>query len=148
MFTFNKWDIVYPMRYPEAIKCACGGYLTVEPLQRCIHCGKHVKITNIIAKVRPMILWIGKTSWYRSMTFGIPLSSSYYISDNLNEMLDINMCIFHDRKYERVMRAVICQSTRVDGNVLRNKDRVGVVNDVLIRKRIEDKLFQWLFGTN
>ncbi len=82
------------------------------------------------------------------MTCGIPLSSSYYISDNLNEMLDINMCIFHDRKYERVMRAVICQSTRVDGNVLRNKDRVGVVNDVLIRKRIEDKLFQWLFGTN
>ncbi len=102
-----------------------------------------------MAKVRPMILWINQTGWYQSMTFGIPLSTTIgkyqYVSDNLNQIIDISDCVFFDKAYEKPMRAVICQATRADGNVIQSKHFIGKVTDEALKKQIEDKLFAWLF---
>ncbi len=143
---FAKWDIVYPLRYPEAILCSsCHNYFTINPQQECLHCHTFNHVSNIIAKVRPMILWIDKSKWYSSMTFGIPLSTSRFFTDNHNEAISIAHCVFLDKKYEKPMRAVLSQATRADGNVLLAKHKVGQVTDLAIRANIENKLLNWLF---
>lgn len=148
MSTFSKWDIVYVSRYPESIKCsACNNHYTINPNQECSHC-KHVNnVTNLIAKVRPMILWIDKSNWYKSMTFGIPLSTSDFHSDKWNHAINISDCLFFDSKYEKPMRAVICQATRADGNVVSDRTLVGKITDQVTRLKIENKLLDWLFAS-
>jgi hypothetical protein len=144
---FQKWDIVYPLRYPESVQCTyCGNHFTINEKQECLHCKKINNVSNIIAKVRPMILWIGQTGWYRSMTFGIPLSTTNYYSDRLNHAIAISNCMFIDKSYEKPMRAVLCQATRADGCVIETKHLVGKITDNVVKQQIEDKLFNWLFS--
>ena len=93
-----------------------------------------------------MILWISQNGWYKSMTFGIPLSTSGFYSDNNNQAIAVSDCIFSDKAYEKPMRAILCQATRTDGNVIQTKHLVGQVTDQVVRKAIEDKLFAWLWA--
>ena len=143
---FSKWDIVYPLRYPEAVQCtSCGEYFTISHKQKCSHCGIENNVSGIIAKIRPMILWIDQLNWYNSMTFGIPLSTTKYYTDSFNQAIAISDCVFWNKLFEKPMRAILCQATRADGNVLQAKHRIGQVADRVVRRNIEDKLFKWLF---
>lgn len=144
---FSKWDIVYPLRYPEAIQCSsCGNYLTINSQQECSYCHKKNNVSNIIAKIRPMILWIDQSNWYKSMAFGIPLSTTGYFTDSHNQAIKLSDCIFFEKRYEKPMRAILCQATRADGCVIERKHLVGKLTNQVIRNNIENKLFTWLFG--
>jgi len=79
MYDFKKWDIIYCSKFPESVQCknsSCGKFFTLPNKYNCSICGQETLITNIIAKPRPIILWIDKMSWHNSMSFGIPLSAS------------------------------------------------------------------------
>ena len=144
--TFSRWDIVYPLRYPESVQCKfCGRPYTINPKQACTYCHGENNVSNIIAKVRPMILWISQKGWYKSMTFGIPLSTTGFYSDNNNQEIKISDCLFLDKGFEKPMRAVLCQATRADGNVIQTKHVIGKITDEVLKKTIEDKLFAWLW---
>jgi len=93
-----------------------------------------------------MILWVSQDKWHKSMTFGIPLSTSGYFKDRHNEIVEIAHCTFFDKQYEKPMRAIVSQATRADGNVLRAKHKIGQIVDTTIRTNIENKLWEWLFS--
>lgn len=80
------------------------------------------------------------------MTFGIPLSTSDFHSDNWNHAINISDCLFTDTKYERPMRAIICQATRADGNVISDKAFIGKVTNEVTKSQIENKMLAWLFS--
>jgi hypothetical protein len=44
------------------------------------------------------------------------------------------------------MRAMIHQATRIDGNVLNSEKVIGRLTNTVKMKRIEDKLFNWIFS--
>ena len=44
------------------------------------------------------------------------------------------------------MRAMIHQSTRIDGNSLSLDKIIGKVTDNIKKEQIENKLFDWIFG--
>jgi len=92
-----------------------------------------------------MILWITQKNWYNSMAFGIPLSASRYITDNLNQTVKISDCLFFDKNYEKPMTAILCQATRVDGNIFESKHLVGQITNESVKTNIQNKLFAWLF---
>jgi len=117
------------------------------PCKSHCNCGAENRISNIIDKIRPVILWIDQEGWFNSMAFAIPLNKSRIYEDNFNEILllrDYNF-IHSNNNYETPMRAVIHQATRVDGNVLKNKNIIGQVTNKVKQKSIESKLFNWIF---
>lgn len=146
MIQFSKWDIIYTSKFPESVKCADCGVFFMPCISSCT-CGHLNNISNIVDKVRPILLWIDKYDWFQSMTFAIPLSASRVVEDNYNEpiLLEDYTFIHKDEKYHRPMRAIIHQSTRIDGNVLNEHRVIGrLINEVRMKK-IEDKLFNWVF---
>lgn len=144
---FHKWDIVYPLRYPESILCtSCSRYFSISHSQACSHCKVANNVSNIIVKVRPMILWIDKSAWYKSMCFGIPLSTTQYYSDKYNHGILIDDCIFENPNFSKPHRAVISQATRADGNAFQSTSRIGCINNRMVQDEIEKKLLEWVFG--
>lgn len=146
---FKKWEIIYISRFPETIKCQhCPNYYSISE-HICPHCKKLNNIlTNIIAKPRPFLLWLDKSNWIDSMSFGIPLSTSNLLNiTKTNVLIQKNHYIFTHSKstYNQPMRAIIHQATRVDGNVCERKDVIGIVTDKVIQEEIQNKLFEWLF---
>ena len=150
MYSFKKWDIIYCSKFPESIQCknlSCGSFFTLPNKYNCSICGQETVITNIIAKPRPILLWIDKISWHNSMSFGIPLSASRVVDSKYNIKIDISQYVFihEDQTKNQPMRAVIHQATRLDGCILSEQNLIGRLNDAVVMRRIEDSLVDWLF---
>lgn len=151
MTTFSKWDIIYTSKFPESIQCKnpiCKKYITVSDTF-CPHCQGANNISNIISKIRPVILWIDQVDWYQSMAFAIPLSATNpYTQDLYNEpILLTHYSFLHtDSQYKKPMRAVIHQSTRIDGNVLDKTKIIGKITDTVVQGKIENKMLKWIFN--
>ena len=148
MINFNKWDIVYPLRYPESIYCEhCRNYFSIPYNQRCSHCNTNHNVSNIIDKVRPAILWVDKTRWFKNMTFGIPISSQLY-TDNFNEFVAMDQINFITTNLQLIkpFRAVIYQATRIDGSAINEFSLIGKIVDKTIQNKINIKLLEWLFN--
>lgn len=149
-FKFSKWDIVYASWFPEAVKCnnrKCHGTFTIDKYD-CPHCGNNNFFTKVIAKPRPIILWLDQDEWFKSMSFGIPLSKTNpAMSDRLNQSILLPHYVFlhKDVKYRQPMRAVISQATRVAGNTFGKQEVIGRITDEIIKEQIETKLFEWIF---
>ena len=147
---FKKWDIIYTSRFPESIKCRnrnCGRSFIISNYC-CPYCGCKNNISNIVSKIRPILLWIDKENWFESMTFGIPLSVSKIYENDYNQPIYLSDYTFlhNDRIYHRPMRALIHQATRVDGNVFKQDKIIGKISNNVIKQKIENKLFKWLWG--
>lgn len=146
---FKKWDIIYTSRFPESIKChntTCGNSFLISEYN-CPHCKTPNNISSIIGKIRPILLWIDQSNWFESMTFGIPLSSVkiYENKYNFPVLLTDYVFLHSNGSYNKPMRAVIHQATRIDGNVFRDDMLIGKVNNVVVQQNIENKLFNWLW---
>lgn len=143
---FSKWDIVYISRFPETIKCSCRRYFSILSYP-CPHCGINNNVSNIMAKTRPILLWIAQARWHESMAFAIPLSSSNLINNIYNQIIYLpDYAFLHsDPNYKRPMRAVIHQATRIDGNVLNTNRLIGKIVNLTLQSEIENKLLNWLF---
>ena len=104
-------------------------------------------ISRVVPKVkRPVILWKKQISWYESMTFSIPLSSSHpHIQDHANHFIRIDDCLFHHEDDKIPRRAMVHQATRIDGNAIVKSGIVGKLTNEVTQKALEDKLFSWLF---
>ena len=145
---WNRWDIVFVTKYPEEIDCkGCRRPLSITN-EKCTHCGAITNVSSIVAKPRPALLWIDRANWRENITFAIPLSTTRLAEDDHQHIIKIEHCTFSnpDIKYQVPMRAMIYQSSRVDGNVLREKKRIGVLTDTSVRNAIENKLLSWIFG--
>lgn len=147
---WSKWDIVYISKFPESIKCtnsSCGKHFMLNPQQACTFCNTPTHVSNIIGKIRPVLLWSNQNDWFDSMAFGIPLSSSDLVENMYNELVNINDYTFvhTNNKLHRPMRAVICQSTRIDGCVLNSNSLIGKLTNTTVQDKIQNKLFSWLF---
>ena len=46
------------------------------------------------------------------------------------------------------MRAIIHQATRIDGNVLSQQKIIGKLTNEIKMKKIDDKLFNWIFKSS
>jgi hypothetical protein len=146
---FKKWDIIYTSRFPESIKChnsSCGNSFLISDYS-CPHCSSKNNVSNVIAKIRPVLLWIDQSNWYESMTFGIPLSSGRIFENKYNyPVLLTDYTFLHsDGIYNKPMRAVIHQATRIDGNVFRNNMLIGRINNAVVQQNIENRLLDWLW---
>lgn len=149
MGPFKKWDILYASKFPESVTCPCGKELMVSASEICIHCKRKIAISNIIPKIRPIILWIDQDSWYKSMAFGIPLTrSNPATEDKYNQpiFLPSYSYIYKDAKYHAPMRAVITHATRVDGNVFHSRNLIGRITDTLVQRKLDNKMLDWLFS--
>jgi len=143
---FGKWDIVWPEKYPESISCkSCHNAFLNDYVQNCPDCGCPNQVSALIAKHRPLLLWIPQINWYKSMAFGIPLSLSGFYSDPRNHAINISDCVYLDKAEEKPRRAVIAQATRIDCGSFISKTKLGMVTDQIVQHTIEDKLFNWLF---
>lgn len=147
---FSKWDIIYASKFPDTVKCdnlKCGLNFSIEK-HTCPHCNKINNISNIVAKTRPIILWHDQLKWFRSMTFGIPLSTSRLENDSLNQVVYLSdyQYLFPDNKFQNPMRAIICQASRLDGSALKTNMLIGKLTNSVVQTEIEDKLFSWLFS--
>lgn len=148
---FNKWDIIYISRFPESIQCvneSCKGRYFSPSEVSCPHCNQLNSLSSIIGKVRPIILWKTQTYWYRSMSFAIPVSSTQPMLETLyDEPIKLEHYSFQhlDPRKHIPMRAVISQSTRIDGNVLNLANKIGSLTDKTVQSKIENKLWDWLF---
>jgi hypothetical protein len=114
----------------------------------CECCGGENSISNIISKIRPILLWLDQGDWYNSMSFAIPLSTTNPSLNNkyAHPILLSDFTFFHNNKsYQRPMRAVIHQATRVDGNVLNSDKLIGKLNNSMAQQYIENKLLDWIF---
>lgn len=144
---FSKWDIIYTSKFPESVQCRnCGNYF-MPCVSKC-NCGHENNISSIVNKIRPVLLWIDKLNWFESMAFAIPLSTTNSMLENkFNEPISIAdyKFIHKDKKYERPMRAMIHQSTRIDGNTLLINEVIGILIDNVKRGKIENKLLNWIF---
>lgn len=147
--SFKKWDIIYISRFPESIPCKkCKKHFMIAN-HRCSYCQTLNNVSSIIAKIRPAILWIDQSRWFESMSFAIPLSTSRpEIVRTYDEPIALSQYSFLHKniKFHRPMRAVIHQATRIDGCVLQAPWLLGKITDVVVQKKIEDKLFNWLFS--
>lgn len=145
---FKKWDIIYISKFPETVVCSnpkCRKTLSFTE-HKCKSCNHTNHLSNIVEKVRPIILWLDQTDWFDSMAFAIPLSASKIGNDKYNQVIALNDFLFlhSDKKYERPMRAMIHQATRIDGNVLNRQRLIGKVNNSVLQIQIENKLREWL----
>lgn len=146
---FAKWDILFINRFPDTILCKkCGRGFSITK-HACEYCSTENHVSNFIAKSRPAILWIDQTRWKDSMTFAVPLSASRFFDDSHNHIVLKEHCSFThpDDIYHVPRRAMIHQSSRVDGNTLSGDKKIGVLTDSTVRKQIENKLLEWLFGS-
>ena len=146
---FSKWDIIYASKFPETVKCNnCGDFFM--PCKSICKCGYQNSISNIVDKLRPILLWIDKYDWFQSMSFAIPISSSKILENNYNEPILLEDFIFiHKNKiYYRPMRAIIHQATRIDGNILSRNKIIGRLTNEVRMKKIEEKLFNWIFKSS
>jgi hypothetical protein len=143
---FSKWDIIYTSKFPEAVRCSkCGNFFM--PCHSNCECGHKNNISSIVAKVRPVLLWIDKYNWRESMAFAIPLSKTNIMENDYNEPIylpDYDF-IHKDKKFNLPMRAMIHQATRIDGNVLKGDKIIGKLTDTVKMHKIEEKLFNWIF---
>jgi hypothetical protein len=147
MSSFSKWEIIYTSKFPESVKCvSCGNFFM--PCNSNCSCGHQNNISGVVDKVRPILLWIDKHNWRESMSFAIPLSSSKLADNDYNEIIYLEDYSFvhKDEKFHRPMRAMIHQATRIDGNVLNSEKVIGRLTNTVKMKRIEDKLFNWIFS--
>lgn len=150
MEMFLKWDIIYISKFPESIVCNnpnCKRNITVSDTI-CPFCKKGNNISQIVAKIRPIVLWIGQDRWYESMAFGIPLSKSRIIENKYNQPILLPHYLFLHKKpiYNQPMRAIIHQATRIEGCVLNKGNLIGRITDKIIQQKIEEKMFSWIFG--
>ncbi len=146
---FKKWDLIYINRFPETVICgnpACHREFTINEVA-CEFCGTSVAVSNIVAKIRPVLLWLDQSRWYQSMSFAIPLSTSSLRDDLYNKIIRLEDYVFtsDNLKYHQPMRAMIHQATRIDGNVLHASRMIGRVINNTLQKEIEEKLFNWIF---
>ncbi len=149
MFNFKKWDILFIPKFPEMIQCSnsrCGRNFSISNYS-CPYCGADNLISNIVSKSRPIILWLDQSYWFQSMAFAIPLSKSRIYSDRLNEVIKLTdyQFLHTDTIYREPMRAIIHQSTRIDGNVLSNNRIIGKITNRVSQDKIENKLLNWIF---
>lgn len=147
---FRKWDIIYASRFPESVQCSnrnCRRHFTIFEYS-CPHCGCRNYVSNIIGKIRPVLLWLDKSKWFESMAFAVPLSTARIYENNFNEPIYLKDYAFShsNSTRHRPMRAVIHQATRIDGNVLLTRERIGRLTDTVVQRKIEDKLIDWIFG--
>ena len=145
---FNKWDIVFAPKFPETIKCSkCSRNFSIVSYP-CEFCKNINRVTNIIPKSRPVILWIDQIHWFQSMAFAIPLSKSGMYENKFNEIIKIEnyMFLHNDTSYKTPMRAIVCQATRIDGCVISTNRLLGKITDIVLKNKIENKLFNWIFG--
>ena len=146
---FTKWDILFVTRFPDTILCkTCHRNFSITK-HACEYCSTENHVSSFVAKPRPAILWIDQTRWRDSMAFAIPLSASRFFDDSHNHIVLKEHCSFthHDNKYQVPRRAMIHQSTRIDGNTLRTNNKIGLLDDHVVRTLIENKLLEWLFGS-
>lgn len=146
---FKKWDIIYISKFPESIQCSssdCRRHFSPSK-SSCPYCGSENMISNLIAKIRPIILWLDNDYWIESMAFGIPLSSNKIYSNKHNQKILLTDYVFShkDSRYERPMRALIHQATRIDGCVLSKSKIIGTITNSVVKDEIENKLFEWIF---
>ncbi|MFC1615407.1 hypothetical protein ACFL2L_01270 [Patescibacteria group bacterium] len=133
-------------KFPESVQCKiCKSYFM--PCEGKCSCGQINNVSSIISKIRPVLLWIGQNSWYNSMAFAIPLSSSKIIENQYNQPIYLEHYSFLHKNaiYHRPMRAIVHQSTRIDGCALKQERIIGKLTDQLIQSKIESKLFNWIF---
>lgn len=143
---FEKWDIVWPDKYPESINCkSCHQDFLNPYIQNCPDCGHPNTVSALVAKHRPLLLWIPQINWYNSMSFGIPLSATGFYTDNCNQVINISDCVYLDITQEIPRRAMIAQATRIDIGTFFSFPKKGMVTDIVVQQTIEDKLFNWLF---
>ena len=133
---FEKWDIIYTAKFPESVQCRkCMKYF-MPCMSKC-SCGHDNNISSIVNKIRPVLLWIEKLDWFQSMAFAIPLSTTNsMLEDKFNEPIEIKdfNFIHTNEDYLRPMRAMIHQSTRIDGNALPSNEIIGKVTDNIKKK--------------
>ncbi len=147
---FNKWDIVFSPKFPETICCKnpkCKKFFSIVK-HHCDFCNTENHVSNIVSKARPVIIWIDQSRWYQSMAFAIPLSASSLLNDSFNHIILLEHYTFEhkDTTYNKPMRAIIHQATRIDGNVLSQDKFIGRITDKFLQNTIENKLLEWLFG--
>lgn len=147
---FKKWDIIFITRFPDTIQCSnlrCRRSFSITKYF-CPHCNKENSVSNIIGKARPIILWLDQTFWSQSMAFGIPLSKAKFYSDKVNEGIKLSDYQFLHKNpvYNVPMRAIICQATRIDGNVLSSNRIIGKITSSVSKRSIENKLLDWIFA--
>lgn len=147
---FRKWDIIYTSRFPESVQCRnrnCGRHFTISEYS-CPHCGCRNYVSNIIGKIRPILLWLDKSKWFESMAFAIPLSCGRIYENDYNQPISLNDYVFlhSNQNRHRPMRAIIHQATRVDGNVLSLNKKIGRITNAVVQQKIENKLLEWIFG--
>lgn len=150
MVNYQRWDIIYPSRYPESVKCTgCNNYFSIPSNQNCPSCNSIENVSNIIDKPRPCVLWIDKARWFDNMTFAIPLSSnpSRLYSNKFNVLVRTDQATFFKGKenYIKPFRAVIFQATRIDGSSFNEHKLIGRITNIFIQEEIEIKLIEWLF---
>lgn len=147
---FLKWSIFWTCYFPDNIFCKkCNKNLDTLLTITCPECNTKNKISSIIPKPRPVILWIEEYKWCENVTFGIPLSGnieSYNFDDKFNQLIQINTYEVADEFKDKkaVFRAVINQSTRIDGNCIKKCNFFGLIKDEIMKEKIENKLRNWL----
>lgn len=147
---FLKWYIFWMCYFPENLSCKkCNENLDQLLRIECPNCNTTNKISNIIPKPRPVVLWIDKPKWCDNITFGIPLSTdiehfNYYGKYNhLIKLDDYEVADdFQDKK--EVLRAIINQASRIDGNCINKCKFFGQLKDETTKEKIENKLRKWL----
>lgn len=144
---WEKWDMVYVSRYPESVDCESCKQPFLIHTTPCEHCKKDNVVSNIVNKVRPVLLWIGQDRWFQSMSFGIPLSTTNIHEGKYEHPIYLNHYQFLHRKKERnkPMRVMITQATRIDGMALKKSELIGKLNDIITQRQIENKLMDWIF---
>lgn len=145
---FQRWDIVYAAKFPDTIQCSrCHNHFSIVK-HNCSHCGHENLVSHLIGKPRPIVVWTNQENWVDSMSFGIPTSATKLRSDPVNEIVLLPHYSFqHSNKaLHQPMRVIISQSTRIDGNALAKNQLVGKITDLVVQKRIEEKLFNWIFS--
>lgn len=145
---FQKWDIIYTSRFPESVQCKkCEHYFSISK-HACQSCGMENNVSSIVAKIRPIVLWLDQKNWFKSMAFAIPVSTTDVLQqDAFNHVVKLeNYSFTHsDKKYHQPMRAIVHQATRIDGNVLDTNKLIGKITDVITQQQIEEKLLNWIF---
>lgn len=144
----KKWEIYYISRFPECIPCKKCHRSIMPETTNCPHCHSLNRMSNLVAKIRPIILWSNQKYWKESMAFGIPLSKTNPIVENdFNQpiLMDDYSYLYSNEKYHNPMRALIHQSTRIDGNVLSQHWLLGEITNDIVKQKIDNKLFNWIF---
>ena len=146
-----KWDIIFVSKFPESIKCSNCGDFFIPYFGVCTECNKKIRISRVMPKKRPVLIWISKSKWHKSMAFGIPLSKDVRkLTKNYDQLIEIKDCKYLNTNpiYQIPRNAAINQATRIDGNNLNSNDIIAKLTNEVIKNLIQDKLIEWLFSEN